>query len=102
MELNMIFDRKTALHFGICALLAVPVSIAVSVPGFAASPVSMLDTDKDGTVDLAEAKAAAAAAFAKLDKDSDGTIDAKEAKGHVSKSEFAAGDPDGDKTLSQD
>ncbi len=37
------------------------------------------DTDKDGTVSLEEAKAAALARFEKLDTDHEGTIDQKEA-----------------------
>ncbi len=102
LELKMIINRKVAAGLGLCTLLAFPLSMAMTAPSLAASAVSLFDPDKDGTVDLNEAKAAASAAFDKLDKDTDATVDAKEAKGHVSKSEFAAGDPDGDKTLTKD
>ena len=54
---------------------------------------------KDGTVDLAEAKAAASKLFDKLDHDKDGTLDAKELRGRISAKEFAAADPDKDGTL---
>ena len=64
--------------------------------------VNTADTDKDGTIDLNEVKAAAAAEFDKLDKDKDGTIDLKEAAHHVSKANFIAADADKDKTLTKD
>ncbi len=71
-------------------------------PSFAASALASLDPDKDGTVDLAEAKTAASALFDKLDRDNDGTLDAKEAHGRISAKEWAAADPDNDKTISKD
>jgi Ca2+-binding EF-hand superfamily protein len=40
-----------------------------------------LDSDHDGTVDLNEAKAAAAAVFDRLDRDHDGTLDRRELRG---------------------
>ncbi len=67
-----------------------------------ASPVKMLDTDNDGTVDLQEAKKAASDLFAKLDRDHDGTIDKKELGGRLSAKELAAADPDHDGTLTAD
>jgi Ca2+-binding EF-hand superfamily protein len=63
------------------------------------SAVERFDTDRDGTVDLAEAKKAATETFNKLDADKDGTLDLKELGGHVSRKEFAAADGDHDKTL---
>jgi hypothetical protein len=36
------------------------------------------DPDKDGTLDLAEVKAAATALFTSLDPDKDGTLDARD------------------------
>lgn len=96
----MIRQNKRA-SLALCAFAAVAFSGAFS-PSFAASPVTAFDPDKDGTIDMNEAKAAAGAAFDKLEKDSDGTLDAKEAKGHVSKKEFKEGDPDNDGTLSKD
>ena len=67
-----------------------------------ASPVKMLDTDNDGTVDLQEAKKAASDLFAKLDPDHDGTLDKKELAKRLSAKELAAADPDHDGTLTQD
>src|SRR5579883_3199204 len=43
-----------------------------------ASPVARFDTDKDNTVDLAEAKKAAGNLFDRLDTDKDGTLDVRE------------------------
>jgi hypothetical protein len=66
------------------------------------NPVKMLDTDNDGTLDLAEVKKAASALFARLDRDHDGTLDRRELAGRLSAREFAAADPDHDGTLTQD
>ena len=66
------------------------------------SPIALLDTDHDGTVDLAEAKKAATGLFDKLDRDKDGTLDIKELHGRLSRNEFAGADPDKDKTLTRD
>ena len=71
-------------------------------PAFAASAIDSLDTDKDGTVDLAEAKAAASALFDKLDVDHDGTLDRKELKDRISAADWKIADPDNDKTISKD
>src|SRR5262249_59514750 len=65
-------------------------------------PIALFDTDNDGTVDLAEAKKAAGALFDRLDKDKDGTLDIKELQGRLSRKDFAAADPDNDKTLTKD
>jgi hypothetical protein len=67
-----------------------------------ASPVARFDTDKDNTVDLAEAKKAAGNLFDRLDTDKDGTLDVRELRGRLSRKDFAAADPDKDKTLSKD
>jgi hypothetical protein len=66
------------------------------------SPVAKFDTDNDGTVDLAEAKKAASDLFDRLDTDKDGTLDIKELQGRLSRNDFAAADPDKDKTLTKD
>jgi Ca2+-binding EF-hand superfamily protein len=66
------------------------------------SPIGRFDSDHDGTVDLAEAKKAAAALFDRLDTDKDGTLDIKELKGRLSRKEFKAADPDVDGTLTKD
>jgi hypothetical protein len=68
----------------------------------AASALSALDTDKDGTLDLAEVKAAASALFDKLDTDSDATLEAKELKGRLGKDAIKSADPDHDGTLTKE
>ena len=66
------------------------------------SLIRMLDTDNDGTVDLAEAKAAASAQFDRLERDKDGTLDKHELARRLSAKELAAADPDHDGTLTKD
>ena len=68
----------------------------------ASTPVQMLDTDNDGTVDLAEAKKAASALFDRLEGDHDGTLDKRELARRLSPKELAAADPDHDGTLTKD
>ena len=81
-------------------------AVTLSGPALAAprggGPIKLLDTDNDGTLDLAEVKKAAAALFAKLDPDRDGTLDARELRGRLSTKELAAADPDKDGTLTLD
>jgi Ca2+-binding EF-hand superfamily protein len=81
-------------------------AVAFSGPALAASQgsslIKMLDTDNDGTLDLAEVKKAASALFAKLDRDHDGTLDARELRGRLTAKELAAADPDHDGTLTLD
>ena len=81
-------------------LLALALTSVVS-PALAASALSILDTDKDGTVDLDEAKAAATKLFDELDVDHDGTLDRKELKGRISDEDWKIADPDNDKTISK-
>jgi Ca2+-binding EF-hand superfamily protein len=68
----------------------------------AGGALQALDTDHDGTVDLGEAKAAAATLFDRLDRDHDGTLSGRELKGHLTAKELAAEDPDHDGTLTKD
>ena len=85
------------------ALFLAPALATVSLsPAFAASALSAIDTDKDGTIDLAEAKAAASALFDKLEADHDGTLDRKELRGRISEKDWVTADPDKDKTLTKD
>ena len=90
----------------LASLLTVPLPLAMvatnASPAFAASALQTLDPDKDGTVDLNEAKAAASAMFDKLEKDKDGTLDRKELHGRIPEAEWAVADPDNDKTISKD
>jgi Ca2+-binding EF-hand superfamily protein len=86
--------------------LAIGMLFIGSFPAFAKSersnPIWMLDTDSDGTVDLAEAKKAASAVFDGLDRDRDGTLDKRELAGRLNDKELAAADPDHDGTLTKD
>ncbi len=66
-----------------------------------AALMKTLDPDGDGTVDLAEAKAAGAAMFKKLNTDGDKTLDMKELAGRVDEADFKAADSDGDGTLDE-
>jgi Ca2+-binding EF-hand superfamily protein len=61
--------------------------------------LQVLDPDNDGTVDLAEAKAAATKLFDRLDRDHDGTLDRRELKGRLSAKDFKVADPDSNGTL---
>ena len=73
--------------FALASLLAIsspPAMVITSAsPALAASALQTLDPDKDGTVDLNEAKTAASALFDKLDVDHDGTLDRKEIQFNV-------------------
>jgi Ca2+-binding EF-hand superfamily protein len=86
--------------------LATGMLFATALPAWAKSRrmglIGMLDTDHDGTVDLAEARAAASALFDKLERDKDGTLDKHELVRRLSAKELAAADPDHDGTLSRD
>jgi Ca2+-binding EF-hand superfamily protein len=85
------------LHAG---LLSLVFAVGLANASFAA-PLKY-DTDKDGTLDLAEMEAAAGAAFDRLNKDKDTTLEYHETKGRVSKKAFLAADPDKDNTLTKD
>ncbi len=86
--------------------LATGMMFAAGLPALAKSHrmglIAMLDTDHDGTVDLAEAKAAASTLFDKLERDKDGTLDKHELARRLSAKELAAADPDHDGTLTRD
>jgi hypothetical protein len=89
------------LVFGALVVTSRPVG-AQAEPMSAQAALTAYDTDKDGTMDENEAKAAAGALFDKLDADKDGTLDEKELQGHMTKRQFAEADPDNDKTLTRD
>jgi Ca2+-binding EF-hand superfamily protein len=94
---------KTLTLASLLAASVLPGIAAMSAsPAFAASALKTLDPDKDGTVDLNEAKTAASALFDKLEKDNDGTLDRKELHGRIPEAEWAVADPDNDKTISKD
>jgi Ca2+-binding EF-hand superfamily protein len=99
-------NLRTLKTLTLASVLAAALSSSMAVmsasPSFAASALQSLDPDKDGTVDLAEAKTAAAALFDKLEKDKDGTLDRKELHGRIPDAEWKVADPDNDKTISKD
>jgi hypothetical protein len=71
--------------------------------GHAAQPdLASLDTDKDGSLDLAEAKTAAGVLFSFLDRDKNGSLDARELTGYLDQKTFAAADHDLKGSLDQE
>jgi Ca2+-binding EF-hand superfamily protein len=83
------------------AMVVVLGSVALPGGAFAAtarSALQALDPDRDGTVSLAEAKAATRL-FTRLDRDHDGTLDRRELRGRMVSKEFGAADGDHDGTL---
>src|SRR5271155_369735 len=91
----------TKRMLGIAILAAILGSASMGhTPSAAATrgALQALDTDNDGTIDLAEAKAPASKLFDKLDRDHDGTLDRRELRGHMVSKEFAAADRDRDGT----
>jgi Ca2+-binding EF-hand superfamily protein len=94
---------KTCTLASLLAISLLPVMVVTSAsPAFAASALKTLDPDKDGTVDLNEAKTAAGALFDTLERDKDGTLDRKELHGRIPDADWAVADPDNDKTISKD
>ncbi len=93
---------KTSLKWSALVLMCSAAVVTGSDPVLArwstASKFTAVDTDKDGTVDEAEARQAASALFDRLDIDKDGTLDANELRGHLSKDELEANDSDHDGT----
>src|SRR5262245_8336112 len=91
-DVNMSIRGKTVL-------ITLAITLIGTAPAWSQSLVKTVDTDNDGTVDLAEAKSAASKLFDKLDRDHDGTVDRRELRGRLNAKDFAAGDPDNDGTL---
>ncbi|MGH6852883.1 MAG: calcium-binding protein, partial [Methylocella sp.] len=98
----MINRRSLISAFSITGLSVATLPIAPRAESFAASAIASLDKDHDGTLDLAEVKAAAASVFDKLDKDSDATLDRKEIGGRAAEAQFKQADLDHDGTLTKD
>ena len=97
-EASVISRRKAVLGLSALAIFAAGPVWAQSK----SRALAGLDTDNDGTVDLAEAKKAASAVFDRLERDHDGTLDRRELRGRLSPNEIAAADPDKDRTLTKD
>ena len=96
----MISRRTCVVSLAVGTLLVT--GLSVSAKSGHVNLIRLLDTDHDGTVDLAEAKAAASATFDRLERDKDGTLDKRELSGRLSAKELAAADPDHDGTLTKD
>ena len=94
-------SRRTFV-FTMTTVTLLAAGMPVSAKSRHSRAVEMLDTDKDGTVDLAEAKKAASDLFDRLDRDHDGTLDQRELSRRLTPKEFAAADPDHDGTLTMD
>ena len=92
---------KVLLPLGALVVIAGLV-VAQDPPPSPQEAIAACDTDKDGTIDENEAKAAAGALFDRLDADKDGTLDEKELQGHMTRRQIAEADPDNDKTLTRD
>jgi Ca2+-binding EF-hand superfamily protein len=93
------FVNRLVRSFG--SLFVSGVLVASSLPPLPPT-LSIYDTDRDGTIDMNEAKAAALQLFDRLDTDKDGTLDMKELQGRLTDKEFSLADKDGDKTLTRD
>jgi len=89
----------TAVLVGLGVMLGQPAAAKDTMVD--AGLMATLDPDGDGTVDLAEAKAAGAKMFKKLNTDDDDTLDAKELGDRVSADELKGADPDSDGTLDE-
>lgn len=98
----MISPRTMILAFAAGTLLAGMTALPALAKPPQSGPIRLLDTDNDGTVDLAEAKKAASALFDRLEGDHDGTLDKRELARRLSAKELAAADPDHDGTLTKD
>jgi len=89
---------SASIALGGAMLVTMPASAKVKID---AALMKVLDPDNDGTVDLAEAKAAGVDTFKKLDADNSGKLDAKKLAGRVKPKELKKADPDKDGTLDQ-
>jgi Ca2+-binding EF-hand superfamily protein len=98
---HTMISRRT-LVFLLTAGTLLAAALPVAAKSRAINLIRMLDTDHDGTVDLAEARKAASALFDKLERDKDGTLDKRELARRLSAEELAAADPDHDGTLTKD
>ncbi|MGA7327722.1 MAG: hypothetical protein WBX25_25330 [Rhodomicrobium sp.] len=87
--------------FGVLILLAAGGFAGASVNAQAKTcPVlASLDSDHDGTLDLAEAEVAASALFERLDTGKDNTLGGKELKGRLAARKVRSNDPDHDGPL---
>jgi EF hand len=97
-------SRNQSFSKLICRYSAlVVVSLGLGMLSAASLPpgVAPYDANKDGVLDLKEAKAAASALFDKLDTNKTGMLDMKQLQGRLSAKEFALADVDKDGTLTK-
>ena len=83
-----VMEAMRLLRFAAVVLLAAGAWIVLEASSVSAQTtgtdaIKMFDKDGDGSIDLKEAKAAAAAEFDKMDKDHEGTVDNEELGGRV-------------------
>lgn len=78
-----------------CLVAACSFGVAASANAMSIS----LDPDKDGTMDMPEAIAAATRVFYRINNDGDKTLEAGELAGRVSKADLMKADPDSDGSL---
>jgi hypothetical protein len=94
MTSRKMFIPAACVAVAICSVGAMRIQAATLPPSLAA-----LDPDKDGTVSVEEAKAAAVKKFDALDTDHEGTLSPEEAKDAIMQSGFSKADPDKDGTI---
>jgi Ca2+-binding EF-hand superfamily protein len=101
-KLRSIIMKKPVREIALAAVLGIACAVSQTFAASRAGDLQTLDTDHDGTIDLNEARTAAAATFDRLDRDRDGTLSGRELKGRMDARELAAEDPDHDGTLTKD
>jgi Ca2+-binding EF-hand superfamily protein len=95
--------KRPVREIGFAAVLGIACAVSQTfAAGKAGGSLQSLDTDHNGTVDLNEAKTAAAAVFDRLDRDHDGTLSKQELKGRLNAKELAAEDSDHDGSLTKE
>jgi EF hand len=94
MTSRKMFIQAACVAVTLCSVGAMRTQAATLPPSLAT-----LDPDNDGTVSLAEAKAAAVKTFDAIDTDHEGTLSPEEAKDAIMQSAFPKADPDKDGTI---
>ncbi|MDE2578759.1 MAG: EF-hand domain-containing protein [Hyphomicrobiales bacterium] len=84
------------------AAFAAAFAALIAGPALSQSRLRAFDVDKNGRIDLAEAKRAANATFDRLERDKDGTLSRKELRGRLSRQHWMTANPDKDGTLTRE
>ncbi|MBV9777948.1 MAG: hypothetical protein JO143_12965 [Acetobacteraceae bacterium] len=95
--MRMTYLLAAALSLGVAAAEAQPAGTRQAIAPEAA--LHAIDTNKDGTISLDEAKAAAEKRFTALDTDHEGTLDVRELMGTLGPEAAKRADKDSDGTL---